>query len=531
MTAPCTSIQYRRLRAPSEHGQRLIEPSVSSIVDLWYSNQTALHRSDIRILDSDLAALRIAAQHDLIERAEAYTRQYRDVTLEVPPSAGVVLAGHQPELFHAGVWYKNFVLSALSQRLGATAVNLVIDNDDCKSTAIRVPTGRIDDPSIVTIPFDAPAGIVPYEVRRVTDRSLFASFGDRVASTISTLIPEPLVRDLWEPLLEIAESCNTLGTSLAALRHRLEATWGLNTLELPLSSVCDSLEFAQFTGHLLTDLAKLHEVYNRSLREYRRVNHVRSYSHPVPDLDLIDGWYEAPFWIWRRDQPRRQHLFVKQVDRQLWLSDRKNLEVPIDLKNISHALIQLESDGICVRPRALITTMYGRLVLSSMFIHGIGGAKYDQLTDQIICRFFDMDPPAYLTTTATTLLPLQRPTATVEDLRRVDWMLRELSYHGELYLDPSLPGYDQALQLAREKRKWLESRPSKGEGHSRHVALTRINESLQPFLQPKRMQLENERDETESEWRKSMLLGSREFSFCLHDTSSLRALLMQMAVI
>ena len=40
-------------------------------------------------------------------------------------------------------------------------------------------------------------------------------------------------------------------------------------------------------------------------------------------------------------------------------------------------------------------------MLSDLFIHGIGGAKYDELTDQIICRFFGFEPPGFVALSAT----------------------------------------------------------------------------------------------------------------------------------
>ena len=45
-------------------------------------------------------------------------------------------------------------------------------------------------------------------------------------------------------------------------------------------------------------------------------------------------------------------------------------------------LAELSSRGIKLRTRALTTTLFARLVLSDMFLHGIGGAKYDQVTDR-----------------------------------------------------------------------------------------------------------------------------------------------------
>ena len=59
--------------------------------------------------------------------------------------------------------------------------------------------------------------------------------------------------------------------------------------------------------------------------------------------------------------------------------------------------------------------MYARLFLADLFIHGIGGAKYDELTDELMRRFFKIEPPEFLTLTGTLLLPFPRAAATTEE--------------------------------------------------------------------------------------------------------------------
>ena len=44
--------------------------------------------------------------------------------------------------------------------------------------------------------------------------------------------------------------------------------------------------------------------------------------------------------------------------------------------------------GIRLRTRALTTTMFARFLLGDLFVHGIGGAKYDELGDEIARGFF-----------------------------------------------------------------------------------------------------------------------------------------------
>jgi hypothetical protein len=62
-------------------------------------------------------------------------------------------------------------------------------------------------------------------------------------------------------------------------------------------------------------------------------------------------------------------------------------------------------------PRALMLTTFSRLLLADQFVHGIGGGRYDQVTDRLIRRHFGVEPPKFAVTTATMYFPdaLHRP--------------------------------------------------------------------------------------------------------------------------
>src|SRR3989442_12865445 len=63
--------------------------------------------------------------------------------------------------------------------------------------------------------------------------------------------------------------------------------------------------------------------------------------------------------------------------------------------------------GLAIRPRALTLTAFTRLCLADLFVHGVGGGRYDRVTDAVIREYFGLEPPAYAVTTATMHLPLQ----------------------------------------------------------------------------------------------------------------------------
>ena len=383
-------LAYKPIRAPREHGQALVEPAWELAAGLIDENRHLAAQADYDVQGVPLQRLRTEARRHLRQEAQRHTRAYRDAVPAAGDDGPLILAGHQPQLFHPGVWFKNFALSALARKWGGQAINLLIDNDILRNPSIRVPAGSAAGTQVISVPMDRVVDTIPFEQREVADEELFSSFADRVRAAGSDVLAQPLIRDYWQLVLEARRRSPNLGRCLAEARHRLEGDWGQDTWEVPLSVVCDSGPFARFACHLLAHLPRLQEIYNTSLHEYRRVNHIRSRSHPVPDLERDGAWREAPFWLWSVASPGRKRAFVRACGDGLELTDRAGIHVQLpltadgDAGRAVEALVALGQQGIKLRPRALVTTMYARLVLSDLFLHGIGGAKYDQLTDLII---------------------------------------------------------------------------------------------------------------------------------------------------
>src|SRR6185369_9273084 len=200
------------------------------------------------------------------------------------------------------------------------------------------------------------------------------------------------------------------------------------------------------------------------------------------------------------------------------------LTLEVNEGNAGKAVEQLqraESRGIKIRPRALITTMYARLVLGDLFVHGIGGAKYDELTDLIIRRFFGVEPPAYVTATATFRLPIERPDVTLDDVRASARRLRELRYRPEAFLGDPRAANDAALApklaaLAAEKREFLDRHDLRRCSRDVFDQLDRINCAMLDLLRPVEEESRARHAELVAQLKQSQLLGSREFSFVLH---------------
>jgi hypothetical protein len=331
-----------------------------------------------------------------------------------------------------------------------------------------------------------------------------------------------------------------LGRRLAQGRHLLEEQLGLQTFELPLSTICQTYRFRWFAAHLLANSPRFIESYNSSLAEFRTTNRVRSHSHPVPALEPMAEWMEAPFWLWTRDNPVRRRLFVRCQANSLELTDRADVHFELHADSQSRldaAVDQLaaaEARGIKLRPRALITTMYARLVLSDLFIHGIGGAKYDELTDAIIRRFFGIEPPAYVTATATFRLAIDRPNISLEDVRASAQRIRDLRYRPESFLrDPVVRNDAHLAQklsaLAAEKRDFLDQHDLRRCSQQVFDQLNTLNRAMHDLLKSVEEQMRAWHADLIAQAKQAQLLSSREFSFVLFPSENLPARLLALS--
>ncbi len=524
---------FRDYRAPQEHGGSFIDPPLCEAGALIAANRRAGGEDP-----SHLQTLRGVAREEILTAAKAYTSAYRDVSwVDSRDRQCLIMAGHQPSLFHPGVWLKNFALSDLGRKAGAVAINMVVDNDVSGGNQIRVPViqgGVTSEQNFragyVSVPFDLANPGVPYEQLQIRDRDLFDSFALRVSETIQPLINDPSVNQLWPHAIEAIRRCGYAGCALAQARHALESDLGQLTLEVPVGVVSRSRSFATFLLHILTDAERFAADYNDSLQAYRAAHHIRSSAHPVPSLDRQEDWQETPLWVYGDEDPMRRQVWVRRsgADR-LEIGDRKSRRVTLDIGDVDAAaahLIELCDANFKLRPRALLTTMFARLVLSDLFLHGIGGGKYDQLGDMIMRRFFGVTPPAFMVLSATLKLPIpdfstghtdQDPASCLEGLQR---RLRETVYQPERFCDQaSLP--DDLLQ---QKQKLLADIPPRGEKSAWHQQMTVINSKLAKHLAPLRQQLRSQKNEASRRIADEAVLRNREHSLALHPLDSMTSI-------
>ena len=172
-----------------------------------------------------------------------------------------------------------------------------------------------------------------------------------------------------------------------------------------------------------------------------------------------------------------------------------------------------------MRTRALTTTLYARLGLGELFVHGIGGGKYDEVTDDIIRRFFHLEPPGYAVVSATVRLPIRRFPATAEALHRAERRVRDLDWNPQRF--PEMPTL--LPDLVFEKARLIDEEPAgKADRRGWFRQLQRVTRDLRPAVAGQLEAAQQDVDRLRAELAANEVLASREYAWPLFPETVLR---------
>jgi hypothetical protein len=526
------------MRAPRRHGAVESAPALSELVSTVAANRRLFQISNsLKLLGRTWGDLRRRSAVAACSAAAEYFEEAGQ-PLTLPPTQSLLIAGHQPELFHPGVWVKNFALHGLARAAQATPLNLVIDNDTVKTTSLRLPVFGEDlkEPwlRVAAIPFDHSAGETPFEEYDVHEESTFASLAAQALTCFRGWGFEPFLETFWAVVREKSARTKKLGERFAAARRHFERAWGCSNLEIPISALCRTEPFAWFACQVLVELPRFHADYNQCLDAYRQKYGLRSRSHPAPNLAVEGDWLEAPFWSWTHGQTRRGRLFARLLPDRLELRSGSSAWPTLprpragDASSFVRCYQELERQGLVIRSRALVNTLFARLFLGEFFLHGIGGGKYDEVTDQLIRAFYWTEPPHYGMLTATLLLPFTHWPATPDDVRRLARRRRDLRYNPERYLSAAARQEVQIAHWLDEKESWRRAAPARAtEKKQRFQAIRAVNENLAMQLTAAEVESNLQLTRAEREVDSNAVLDRRDYAFCLYPEEMLRTFMRQ----
>jgi hypothetical protein len=315
--------------------------------------------------------------------------------LGLPTDRPILMSGHQPTLWHAGILAKLLAAAELARASGAHAAWIVPDMDEVDPTTTRVPQGRADqvrEHFVRTLTGDPPGPGIP-------------------AGALTPRDPTPPDADM--PGFAEALSAFRHEPSMAMQVGRAVVRTACERFALPEPTVLSASDlhrtgaWAELLRAIADDPRGCVEAYNAAARAYPEAE--------VRELGVEKSRVELPLWRVRPDLPR--------------------------LAVFSDQLASIPPEQL--RPRALAMTAIVRATLADLFIHGLGGERYDRVTEQWLAGWnhapnWKLAPTAAASADARPDLGLEIPD--LPDPARARW----LAHHARH--DPALLGDAQAAR-------------------------------------------------------------------------------------
>src|SRR2546428_9713335 len=170
MTDRVTTIEYE---IPQKSGEALCLPPARQFAALARRNAALLTDAPLTIAGVRLADVRRRARTEVLQAAKMYSLSLDLTASTFAPSDLLLVTGHQPFLFHPGIWLQHLLIDRLAGS-GMGALSMPVDNDVAEDVGADVPhleaTGlRLAHETLVRagpdVPYEAVQAPAPREWR------------------------------------------------------------------------------------------------------------------------------------------------------------------------------------------------------------------------------------------------------------------------------------------------------------------------------------------------------------------------------
>ena len=547
-------MERRFFKVPQKDKQIFLSPSGDKIGSLLEENNKIFSQYSFKILNQPFKEVRKKSRKEVVGKALSFSKKFDpDIGEKINPAYQYIIqSGHQPVFFHPGVWIKNIFLNELikSPLLDkCLGLNIILDNDICKGLNFSLPalspTGNL---KLERVNFLSPtlAPNLPFEEYPCPSLELITKFNRDVIHRLKSLESENKnilnnFKIFTRCLENSSRLCSqnykraNLGEFLGLARRLYEQDIKPAYLEILFSQICNSDEFLSFFLEITKNIESFSKIYNNKLDEYRKLFKIRNRAQPSPNLIIKENLIETPFWIWKEGDQRRKIFILREKEGNYLYNDSYGkifLKEKDSLKSLSSLKTFLKEKKLKIRPKALLLTLYNRLFISDLFIHGLGGAKYDLVTDEIIREFFKVEPPRFLVISCT-LYPYFKSSPGVSDFKipALKKKIRDLEFNPERYFNKLFLTNKERIQIGKqiEKKakliKKIEEVLSPVEKRRISEEIKDINNLVREKIKPLKFELSKKLAEEEKKMKQSKVYTFREFPYCFFSTKTLCNLL------
>jgi len=477
-------------------------------------------------------ASRKQCQAELLEAACSYTQRILPVSRPREPKASVVAVGHQPGWHHCGIWSKQVAVSNFARSIGGTALHLIVDHDAC-DTAMLLPDRtrgglwRLEQVNITT----KQKNVAP-EVRRPALRIEKKAFIEKVTSDSRSRF----CRHVWSGLdMSVQENENrfdNISDTITYLQALLNHALGLHILYLPVSQLCKSEAFERFFISIVMGAARFAGSYNRALAT--KVGHGNKNKRQAPaalELNEQTGRVELPFWLLAENGERARLYAAQRTDGCVQIGTGKSELGSLNSNGADGHKARLTDIlgplRYRLRPKAVSLTLFARLFLADWFVHGLGGAGYEHITDHLIADYYGIKDLTFGIVTANLNLHLpDESCSSPQSAHQLRNELRHLKYNPEKFVPADLREKEPAKSMIAEKLRLVSNTKDRSIParlrRSAWRSITEINEKLLNLAGSRRAQLEKRLAAAERLEKSTQIANHRGYFFGLFPETKLR---------
>lgn len=383
----------------------------------------------------------------------------------------IVATGHQTLLWHPGILAKYLAVHAFAEVHGCATANLIVDQHADGFGTYEIPVRRRDG-SLATqrIELTVPQPGVPMGLH-----DAFApkrARGDWVAALPSV---ERGVQQIHDAVSAHRDAPNA-ALQMARALNDLMRPWVDPMPAVTATSLVQSSLGRALIEEMVRDPHNAAELYNKAVSAVPEAG--------IGPLLVRDDYVELPLWRIRNGQ--RLHAYDN--DAEAWLAGEADFEL---------------------MPRALFMTALIRLAMCDLFVHGIGGARYDRAMELWLDGWLGVMPAPKAVATADVRLPL------IDDAPAPDVEAARQAYRS-LWHDPA----DGDARPSAAKQQWLEqveAAPPRSPKrrtlfYDMHEALQRLRDERSAAIEAARQKLET----AEAHRRDREIAQRRDWAFALY---------------
>lgn len=431
------------------------------------------------LIDDWLAAWTPSAPGD---RALRFRRE-----LGIEITGPVVMTGHQPGFWHAGILAKYLAARAIADRTASGLAWCVPDMDPIDPGLVRRPVGN-DEPTSRGKWKAEESSLLAWtglpRVGRLSEPTLLVPTGARAPGVPVGDPPSGFERAV--ELLDRFRGETTVARQVWRAHAALLGTRSGLAADTPVVYATELARTSLFRGlvdRMRADPAACVHHYNESAEK-----HPESGIRPLLPAES-PGQAELPLWRIEPGAPRRA-VRAEDLD---------------------------AIDPARLAPRALLFTGILRLAGCELFLHGTGGGVYDRVTEDWFGGWIGETLPRAGVVSATALLDLGVPEVSREELARAEWRAHHAGH------TPAMLGDDPGQA---EKDRCLE-RIRSGDRAERAVAFAEMQGVLERARRrggARMEQFEQEARDVRAALADASIANDRGWPWMLHTEETLGAL-------